>query len=258
VTDLVTDVVLDLDTGTDDAMALLLALRAPQLRLRAVTCVDGNVDVDRAVANTLRVLDAVGAPDVPVARGAAHPLRRRPSRRSGSSHGPDGLGNLDLPAPRRASSAEGAVSLLSTLSASRNIAYVGCGPATNLALLLEHDAAAARAYDRVLLVAGPSDDEFNSAHDPDAQAAVRASALAVSYVGVDVLYAATVDHAGRAALAAAADPAARLASALVDWRVSVRGAAMIGDAAAVARLIVPGASPPECAELFVRVLTTGP
>ncbi|MDD9204939.1 nucleoside hydrolase, partial [Georgenia sp. 10Sc9-8] len=61
------DVVLDVDTGTDDALALLYALRSPTLRVRAVTCVSGNVPLDRVVANTRRVLGVLGADDVPVA-----------------------------------------------------------------------------------------------------------------------------------------------------------------------------------------------
>ncbi len=67
-------VILDVDTGLDDACALLLAARHPDLDLLAVTCVGGNVGLDQVVVNTLTVLEAAGRTDVPVARGAATPL----------------------------------------------------------------------------------------------------------------------------------------------------------------------------------------
>ena len=65
---------LDVDTGVDDACAILLAALHPQLQLRAVTCVGGNAPVDQVVRNTLAVLDTCGRADVPVGRGAARPL----------------------------------------------------------------------------------------------------------------------------------------------------------------------------------------
>lgn len=67
-------VLLDVDTGVDDALAILLAARHPRLDVRAITCVDGNTGVEHAVRNTLAVLEAAGAQEVPVARGAARPL----------------------------------------------------------------------------------------------------------------------------------------------------------------------------------------
>ena len=87
-------VVLDVDTGVDDACALLLAARHPGLDLRAVTCVAGNADVDQVVRNTLTVLAAAGRGDVPVARGAARPLLE-PARDARHVHGEDGMGDLD-------------------------------------------------------------------------------------------------------------------------------------------------------------------
>ena len=71
-------VILDVDTGVDDACALLFAARHPDLDLRAVTCVAGNADVDQVVRNTLTVLDVAGAFEVPVARGADRPLLEPP------------------------------------------------------------------------------------------------------------------------------------------------------------------------------------
>jgi inosine-uridine nucleoside N-ribohydrolase len=69
-----TDVVLDVDTGVDDALALLVAVRHPAPRVRAISCVEGNVGVEQVVFNTLTVLEHAGAPDIPVAAGAHRPL----------------------------------------------------------------------------------------------------------------------------------------------------------------------------------------
>ena len=84
-------VILDVDTGVDDAWALILAARSPRLDLRAVTCVSGNVGVDQVVANTAYVLDVAGAPEVPVGRGATRPLLT-PPHHAPEIHGTDGLG----------------------------------------------------------------------------------------------------------------------------------------------------------------------
>ena len=89
------DVAMVVDTGVDDALALLLALRSPGLRLRAIACVAGNVEVDQVIANTLRVLDAANAGDIPLGRGTASGPGGR------SVHGADGMADLGLPASTR-------------------------------------------------------------------------------------------------------------------------------------------------------------
>src|SRR6185312_7024384 len=105
-------VVLDVDTGVDDACALLLAARHPGLDLRAVTCVAGNTALDQVVRNTLTVLAAAGAGDVPVARGAERPLLDQ-HRGAHHFHGSDGMGDLGWPEPEGADVVlEGAVGLL--------------------------------------------------------------------------------------------------------------------------------------------------
>src|SRR5450631_1711197 len=91
-------VILDVDTGVDDACALLLAALHPGLELRGVTCVGGNASVDEVVRNTLKVLDVAGRPDVPVARGAARPLLA-PVSHARHVHGDDGMADLGWPSP---------------------------------------------------------------------------------------------------------------------------------------------------------------
>lgn len=68
---------MDVDTGVDDAFAVLFAAMHPDINLLGITCVDGNTNVDQVVANTFKVLDAAGAGDIPVARGAVRPLVRQ-------------------------------------------------------------------------------------------------------------------------------------------------------------------------------------
>src|SRR5437762_13899031 len=94
------ELILDVDTGVDDALAILFAARHPGVHLRAISCVAGNTNVDQVVANTLRVLDAAGAGDVPVARGAAQPLIE-PWRNAHHIHGQDGMADTGLPPSRR-------------------------------------------------------------------------------------------------------------------------------------------------------------
>ena len=93
-----TDIILDCDPGHDDAIALLLALASPEVRLLGVTTVSGNQTLEKTTANAIRVLDHVGRPDVPVAAGAARPLIRA-RHVAADVHGETGLDGPDLPPP---------------------------------------------------------------------------------------------------------------------------------------------------------------
>jgi purine nucleosidase len=88
-------VILDVDTGIDDMVALLIAARAPELNLRGVTCVAGNVEIHHVARNTGKILQMVGRHDVPVSIGAARPLQRR-LRTAQDTHGPTGTGYVEL------------------------------------------------------------------------------------------------------------------------------------------------------------------
>ena len=104
-------IILDVDTGFDDALALLLALRSPQLAVRAITCVGGNQRVEQVAINTLKILDVVAAPAIPVALGAQQPLIEKP-REPLLLHGHDGMADLGLPASTRRVSDLHAVELI--------------------------------------------------------------------------------------------------------------------------------------------------
>src|SRR3954468_14649129 len=92
--------IIDCDPGHDDAMALMLAVASPELELVAVTTVAGNQTLDRVTANAIRVLDVVGADDIPVAAGADRGLIHTANSAS-DVHGEPGLDGPDLPPPSR-------------------------------------------------------------------------------------------------------------------------------------------------------------
>jgi pyrimidine-specific ribonucleoside hydrolase len=244
-----TPVILDVDTGVDDALALLLATRSPAIDLLAVSCVAGNANVDQVVRNTLLVLDTAGAVDVPVARGADRALLD-PLRDARHVHGEDGMADLGLPPSTRQPSDLHAVELLRTAleQASRPVTLVPLAPMTNIALLLRTYPHVAQRIERIVFMGGAAAvgnataaAEFNIWHDPEAAAIVLTSGLPVTMYGLDVFYDVTVDATVAAALSASEDPAAKLAGRLIAHQVQRLGgtAATIGDAGVVAAVIAP-------------------
>ena len=95
---------LDVDTGIDDSLALLYAVASPDAELVAVTCVSGNTDARQVATNTLAVLELVGREDVEVAIGREVPLVR-PLETTPETHGPLGIGYAELPGPEPSASA---------------------------------------------------------------------------------------------------------------------------------------------------------
>jgi pyrimidine-specific ribonucleoside hydrolase len=244
-----TPVILDVDTGVDDALALLLAVRSADLDLRAVTCVAGNADVDQVVRNSLVVLDAAGAGDVPVARGAERPLVE-PLRAARSVHGADGMGDFGLPDSRRRAVDRHAVELLrQTLESSDvPVTLVPLAPMTNIALLLRTYPRVVEKVARIVFMGGAAAGgnatpvaEFNVWHDPEAAAIVVASGVPTTMYGLDVFYDLTFDATVAQRLAASAEPGTRLAGRLIGHQLARTDGrpATIGDAGAVAAVIDP-------------------
>ena len=131
---------IDCDTGIDDALALLYAAASTEAELVGVSCVAGNVELPHIVRNTLAVLELAGRPDVPVAAGAAHPLSR-PLRTAADTHGPTGLGYAVVPAPGRGIVAEDAAEAIVAAARARpgELTLVTLGPLTNVALALQRE-----------------------------------------------------------------------------------------------------------------------
>jgi len=236
--DVVKRVVLDVDTGIDDALALLYAVAHPELDLGAVTCVSGNVALRQVVRNTCFVLDLAQASAVPVGPGAdATLLGQRP--RLGHRHGANGLGDLPVQASGREPQPDTAVELLSDRlrHAEQPVTLLALAPQTNLAMLVpDHLEQIAGTVEKLIFVGGrlakvdPAEPaEFNVGHDPEAAAIVLGAAgLPINMYGLDVFNQVVVSEAATMRLAQSDQPAVRLAGELLRAR---RGR-LIGDAGA--------------------------
>lgn len=251
-----TEIILDVDTGVDDALAILFAVRHPDVRLRAVSCVAGNTDVDQVVANTLRVLDAAGAGDIPVARGAVTPLLAT-LRHARHVHGEDGMADTGLPESTRRPAKEHAVEVLrrEILAAPEPVTLVTLAPLTNIALLLRTYPEVTANIGKVVTMGGSASvgnaspvAEFNVWHDPEAAAIVFGAGLPLTMYGLDVFYAAAVPRSTAEELAASDEPGAWLAGRLLlhasdryghDHRLGEPGGGGLGDAGAVCAAVDP-------------------
>src|ERR1700741_5002564 len=131
---------LDVDTGLDDSLALLYACASPEVELVAVTCIGGNVNPRRVAENTRAVLELVGRDDVPVALGREQPLVKA-LETTPETHGPRGVGHAELAAARRPLERQEASTWIVELARSRpgEITLVTLGPLTNLAVALERE-----------------------------------------------------------------------------------------------------------------------
>lgn len=167
--------IIDSDPGVDDAVALMLAAASPELQLLAVTTVFGNVGVEVATANALRLRALAGLDDLPVAAGAARPLVYPRVQRTDSWHGSDGLGGRAdlLPEPIGAVHHSGAVALMAELLhvAAAPVTLVAIGPLTNIALLLAAHPGVKSRIDRIVIMGGrlsglPAESNIRS--DPEA------------------------------------------------------------------------------------------
>ena len=173
----VTPLILDVDTGIDDAMALLYAAGSAEVEIVAVTCVGGNVDARQVERNTRAVLELAGRSDVEVALGRAQPIVR-PVETTPETHGAHGLGYAELPEPTVPLSTRHAVDLLIDEATARpgEITLVTLGPLTNLAVALLREPRLPHLLRRWVLMGGayrsPGNtaptSEWNIHCDPDA------------------------------------------------------------------------------------------
>ena len=137
--------ILDVDTGIDDSLALLYAAASPEADLVAVTCVSGNIDGEQVGINTRAILELAGRTDVEVAMGREVPLVRA-LETTPETHGPQGLGHAELPAPSRPLSDRHAVDVILEEARRRpgEITLVTLGPMTNLAIAVLREPALPR------------------------------------------------------------------------------------------------------------------
>ena len=216
-------IIIDTDPGVDDAVAILLALASPELDIRAMTVVAGNVELPVAAANALRICALAGRGDIPVHAGADRPLRR-PLATATAFHGSDGLGGVPFPQPAGAIADGHAADVIVDIvrRSSQPVSICALGPLTNVALALERAPDVADAIAEIVLMGGswraggnvtPAA-EFNIWCDPDAAGAVLASGARIVVLPLDATHQALATPERVAALAAAegslADVAARL------------------------------------------------
>jgi inosine-uridine nucleoside N-ribohydrolase len=244
-------VILDCDPGHDDAIALLLALASPELELLGVTTTYGNQTLEKTTTNALRVLELVERTDVPVAAGAERPLARELVV-AAHVHGESGLDGTVLPEAHAAPVAEDAATFTARTirAAGEPVTLVATGPLTNTArYLAEHGSGG---VGRIVVMGGAIAEgnftpaaEFNIWCDPEAAAAVFASGLDVTMIGLDVTHQALLGRDVETRLR----EAGRVGSFVADLNVFFTRyhretygweGAPIHDAVAVAHLIRPG------------------
>ncbi len=182
--------IIDTDVASDDAVALIMALRAPDVRVVAITTVAGNVDVQQATRNALYTVELCGA-KVPVFAGAEKPLTRVHESATWF-HGQDGLGDHGYPAPRQVPEKLHAVdAIIEAVEANPGLVIVTLGPLTNLALALNRKPEIAAKVGRCVVMGGapccegnvtPAA-EYNIWVDPEAARIVMLSRLPVELVG---------------------------------------------------------------------------
>lgn len=193
----VTRLLIDADTGIDDSIAILHALKSKDIRVEGITTGFGNTDVKQATDNTLRLI-RLAAPgyEVPVAAGAAGPLSRKWDGAVVEVHGRNGIGDAELPASGQRELAESAADFIvrKANECPGELTLVTLGRLTNLALALEKDPSICGKFKEVVMMGGtvfaPGNVtpacEANFAGDPEAAARVFAADFALTAVGLDV------------------------------------------------------------------------
>jgi len=244
-------VIIDVDTGCDDAQALILALRSPLLEVIGITTVAGNVDVDQVTANTLKVLDIVDAPsDIPVSKGCPEALVQGPHF-CPEIHGPDGLGGLNTSPSSRLVSPMHAVTFLITtlLSSIELITLIMIAPLTNLAIALRMEPKIKEKIESIIFMGGSATSggnvtqwaEANMFCDPEAAHIVLTSGLNIIMYGWDVYQKVTFSKDEVSQFLTSPNPWAQFSGKLMTYDINHFNleCAVIGDAGAVAVAIQP-------------------
>lgn len=250
--------VIDTDPGVDDAFALALAVASPEVELRAVTTVFGNVELARTTDNALRLLTLLGRPDVPVGAGAGRPLVYPAPHRAGHVHGVDGLGGLaaTLPAAAAGPDPRGAVGLLADVlrTSPEPVVLAAIGPLTNVALLLAVHPELARRIGRLVVMGGAvagggnvtAAAEFNVWSDPEAARRVLVEGdVPTTLVPMDLTHRCSVGRPWIDELGGAGRTGAVLAAIQRHYlrhyeRVLGRPEVVLHDAVALLEAVTPG------------------
>ena len=248
-------VLIDCDTGVDDALALLLAARSPSLDILGVTCVAGNIGLVAVVSNTLTVLDAAQRPEIPVAPGYDRPLlagfANSEFENASHVHGEDGLGLPDWPRSSRPPDPRHAIDLIAEILAvaPEPVTLIALAPLTNLAGFVQRHPALLPCIARIVSMGGSAFSggnmtaaaEFNIGCDPEAAAVVYNSGVPITLYGLDVFRQVTLTPAEVDLLEGAGQPWSPLLGGLLRYVQRRFGQAKpgLGNAGTVAATILP-------------------
>ncbi|WP_265434623.1 pyrimidine-specific ribonucleoside hydrolase RihA [Aeromonas salmonicida] len=248
-------VILDCDPGHDDAIALILALASPELKVLAVTTSAGNQTQEKTLNNALRILTLLGRDDIPVAAGAPKPLARELII-ADNVHGESGLDGPTLPDPAFAPQAMTGLELMakSLRESPEPVTLVPTGPLTNIALLLAAHPELKPNIARIVLMGGAAGAgnwtpaaEFNIYVDPEAADMVFKSGIPITMCGLDVTHEAQVMDEDIARVRAIANPVARCVAGLLDFFMIYHrdpkwgfAGAPLHDPCTIAWLLAPG------------------
>lgn len=218
-------VILDCDPGHDDAIALILALASPELKVLAVTTSAGNQTPDKTLNNALRILTLLGRGDIPVAAGAPKPLARELII-ADNVHGESGLDGPKLPDPAFAPQAMTGIELMAKClrESPEPVTLVPTGPLTNIALLLAAHPELKGKIARIVLMGGAAGAgnwtpaaEFNIYVDPEAADMVFKSGIPITMCGLDVTHEAQVMDEDIERVRAITNPVAQCVAGLLDF-----------------------------------------
>lgn len=248
--------IIDTDPGVDDAVALVLALRSPEVDVRAVVAAFGNVALERTLDNAGRVLALTGRTDVPLGTGADRPLVHRREQRAGHVHGVDGLGGraAQLPDPVTPLPGSGIALMARVLEeADEPVTIASIGPLTDTALLLATHPGLAERIERIVVMGGAIGGgnitgaaEFNVHADPEAAHRVLTQdRVPVALVPLETTLGCAAGPEWIAALAGADPVGAELAAMIAPYHGYYRGrygrdAVALHDATALLECVAPG------------------
>jgi inosine-uridine nucleoside N-ribohydrolase len=213
-------VIIDTDPGVDDALALLLAMRSPELKIEAITPVAGNVPLELTLPNALRMVEIAGRTDIPVAAGARAPLARRLVT-AAYAHGENGLGGAVFPEPKIKPVAQPAAELIRQIVRKYpgEVTLIPVGPLTNIATALNLDAELANLVRGIVLMGGSLSGgnitpaaEFNIYVDPEAARIVFQSGIPITMVGLDATRKTSLTEEHVRTLEAAQNPVSQAAA----------------------------------------------
>jgi inosine-uridine nucleoside N-ribohydrolase len=262
-------VIIDTDPGVDDALALLLAMRSPELKIEAITPVAGNVPLELTLPNALRMVEIAGRTDIPVAAGAKAPLMRRLVT-AAYAHGENGLGGAVFPEPKTQPSKIPAAELIRNLvrKSPGEITLLTIGPLTNIAAALNSDPELAAMIHSLIMMGGSLSGgnitpaaEFNIYVDPEAARIVFQSGIPITMVGLDVTRKTSLTEEHQRQLQTGQNPVSQAAATIARNAIAhnrERGFVVgpnMHDSLAIAGFIDPSLL--KLKEYYVDVETTG-